>query len=256
MRKKSIFLTIVAVTGVSVAQGQVLPIPQAHKDAQALTILAQAQSQLGAAGSIQDSQAEGTITLPGGRTGSIVLKSKGASLRHETTVDGDTTVSVVANGRGRTTHQGKQRKLPDWVTAYQRSLHIPALSRIVDAVRANSNLTYLGLEDVGGSPAHRIKLTSLPSNPGDSPEVEAIISEFQVFLDAKTLLPVKTITYDFAPDIIENRSTVETYYSDFRVVQGIVVPFRITRMVNAQKQMEIVLNNIRFNVGLSDVDFQ
>ena len=46
------------------------------------------------------------------------------------------------------------------------------------------------------------------------------------------------------------------YYSDYRSVQGLMVPYQITRYVSGDKMCDISFSSASFNVGLSDDDFQ
>ncbi len=77
-----------------------------------------------------------------------------------------------------------------------------------------------------------------------------------MFIDAQSLLLVKTLSFDFSPEVIENRSPVETYYNDYRPESGLLVPHTLTRYVAGQKFCEITITSVQFNVGLSDTDFQ
>jgi hypothetical protein len=83
-----------------------------------------------------------------------------------------------------------------------------------------------------------------------------MISEFHVFIDQASHLVVKSISYQFSPDAIENRSSVETYYDDYRLVQGVLLPYHSIRYVAGQKDSEISLKSITLNVGIPDSDFQ
>lgn len=227
---------------------------QPRRDAQALAILAQAQSQV-AATPAQDSVAEGTITWGDGRSGTIRLKTKGTSrFRYETTVSSLTTVYVVNGRRGQVDSDGTRHKAPLWVTAYQKPQHIPVLSRLGDFQKANMNVDLVGTVDVNGRPAYQIRFTALPTD-NTPPEIEEMISDYTVFLDSQSLLPVKTLSYDYSPEIIQNRTLVETYFSDYRFVDGVPVAHRVTRFIRGEKVMETVLSDVRLNVGLSDAEF-
>jgi hypothetical protein len=227
-----------------------------QRDAQAVALLAQSQAVVGAAAGAQDSYAEGTFTRSDGTQGTIVIKTKGLSmLRHEITVNGQQSSHVVNQGKGYAVRGGKKGDLPLWMTLYQRAEHIPALSLLTEFQSPNFKVSYVGVEDVAGRPAHHIRLWALPTD--DTPaRVEEIISEFHLFVDAQTLLVVKTRTYDFSPEAIENRTAVDTYYADYRPVAGLLIPFHVTRYLTKQTYTEIIFSTVRLNVGLSDSEFQ
>jgi len=212
---------------------------------------------MGSAGqAVQDSVANGTLTFSDGRNGTITLKSKGTDrFRNEARLPGDESLMIVVAGRGHVVQASQTRPLPIWMTSYLRPNHIPVLSRISDSAKPNTKVLYIGLEDVNGQLAHHVRLSNLPAS-GKRADLEEIISEFHVFVDAQTHLLVKTLSYDFSPVILENRTPVETYFSDYRSVSGVQVPFRITRYIRGTRDSEIVLTYIQFNVGLPDTDFQ
>ena len=238
-----------------------IPIPVAaqqppQRDPQAMAVLTQALSVMGSAATVQDAVAQGIITYADGRTATITLKNKGADrIRHEVSLDSGLHVMVVSGGRGHVTEGGVTRRLPLWVTGYQRSPHIPALSRMADFAQPNTKVIYVGSESVGGRPAHHIRLSTLPKDKTPT-DVEEMISEFHVFIDVQTHLLIKTISFDFSPEIIENRSVAETLYSDYRSVGGLLVPFHSTRYVAGHKFCDITLTDVSLNVGLPDADFQ
>ena len=228
-----------------------------QRDPQALALLAQSMAaNLGSSGPVHDTVANGTITWPDGSTGTITLKTKGPDwLRSEVSGRGTDTVSVVRAGRGHATRNGTRSNLPRWATAYQRATHIPGFSRLGDFAKSQINAIYVGLEDVSGRPAHHLRMFASPTDQTPA-EIEEIISDIHLFLDAQSLLIVKTLSYDYSPDVIENRTLVETYFEDYRSIGGLAVPHRITRFVHGQEHLRINLTNVRLNPGLPDSEFQ
>ena len=230
---------------------------QPRRDTQALAILAQSYAVMAPqGGGVQDALLAGNIVRADGTTGSMTIKSKGVDrLRHEISLGGRQFVYVLNGGRGYALRGGTRHGLPLWVTAYQRSEHIPPFSRLIDFLRPNMNVVYVGLEDVGGRQAHHIRLSALPTD-GTPARIEELISEFHVFVDAQSMLVVKTQSFLFSPAAIENRSPVDTYYSEYRSVAGLLVPYRVTRYVSRQRESDITLTSVQLNVGLSDSEFQ
>jgi hypothetical protein len=228
-----------------------------QRDPIAVNILAKTQAALTAASiSVQDALLQGTYTDAAGNTGTITTKCKGSALlRNELSLNGISYIAISNNGRGQATQDGKTQKLPLWTTQYLRPEEVPAFWRLADFTLPTTNVIYLGLEQVNGSSAYHIKLTSLPTD-GTPPDIEAIISEFHVFIDSQTGLVLKTWSYDFSPVIIENRTLVETYFGDYRQINGVVIPFHTVRFVAGQKFNEIVLSFAQVNSGVSDAEFQ
>lgn len=206
--------------------------------------------------SVQDVVVEGKVDWADGSTGTITIKAKGRDrLRHEVALPNGFITYAIGEGKGFSLRDGKRQQLPLWVTAYQRLEFIPFLSRLADYNRSDTKVTYLGTEEVDGRRAHHIRLSALPKE-GSPAEIEELISEFHAFVDTQSLLVVKTQGFLFSPEAIENRSPVETYFSDFRVVNGLLIPHRFVRFISGQKDAEITLTSVRFNLGLSDSEFE
>ena len=239
-----------------------------QQDPQAATIMRGSLSSMGAASysqgtlqttsgaAVQDSQAKGTISFGDGSSGDITIKTKGLGLlRHDIKTNGDQITSVTNGNSGHVVQGGNKTDLPLWIIKYQRAGHIPVLSRMAEYAQANTNLTYVGLETVAGASVHHIRISSLPTD--DTPaDLEDLISEFHVFVDVNSLLPVKTLSFALSPQAMQNRAPIETYYSDYRPVGGILVPFHVTSYLRGQKLADIVLSSVELNVGLSVNDFQ
>jgi hypothetical protein len=223
------------------------------RDPQSLTLLAQCKAAMGGA-SILDTYATGTITStdPNGPTGTIVAQTKGSKMRNDI-ASGSGQLSFAANGStGWSVRQGKKSNAPYAATAYYRPEYAPALACIIDPLRPKMNIKYVGLEQVGTASAYHIQFNVSPAGPDDS---ETLVSDFHVFLDQKTLLVVKTSNFIFDPIALENRSTWETYYSDYRPVNGALVPFHVEHFLSGQKVTDVVFTHVEINKGISDAIF-
>jgi hypothetical protein len=190
---------------------------------------------------IQGTTAQGTIT-ENGQSGSIVIKTMGQSVRYEVSLPNEQFVTVFANGRAVRTQDGKSHPLPQWSATYYRPWHMPLLSRMADIVSTGIQYQFVGTETVSGRPAWHIQIWSTPTD-GSSADLTKTISEFHVFVDQATAHPVKLITYDFSPDAMENRTPVETYFSDYRNISGALIPFHMTRYASGSLQADIVLSS-------------
>jgi hypothetical protein len=250
-------LLLIANSSVGIPQTQTTTTTAAQRDSQAVSILTKTQAALTVpTTSVQDVLLQGTYTDAAGNTGTITTKCKGSALlRNDLSLNGVSYTAISNNGRGQATQDGKTQKLPLWTTQYLRPEGVPVFWRPADFALPTTNVSYIGLEQVNGSSAHHIKLTSLPTD-GTSPDIEAIISEFHVFIDSQTGLVLKTWSYDFSPVIIENRTLVETYFGDYRQISGVMIPFHTVRFVAGQKFNEVVLSSAQVNSGLSDAEFQ
>jgi hypothetical protein len=119
----------------------------------------------------------------------------------------------------------------------------PALSRFFLASAQDTHLKNVGPKDLDGRLVQQVKLTAVASDAKQQ-TLEDSSSEFRVFIDPESQFVVKIESFLLAPDTPTNRTLVETYYSDYRRVNGVAVPFRISRSLAGQKDSEIVFNQV------------
>jgi hypothetical protein len=91
-----------------------------------------------------------------------------------------------------------------------------------------------GIEDVDGKPAYKVVLTPKTGKP------------IAQFFDKTSHLQVKEVMTQKSP---MGEIDLETYYSDYKKVDGILMPFTLTQKVAGQ-QIEIKLTEIKQNVDL------
>jgi hypothetical protein len=238
----SIFLFSIGTT----AQNQTPePISKEENRARALVTVSAALSTMGNPDRIaKHSVAKGTISFADGSKGTLSLESYGPrDIQSSVVVNGETLGLSSSEGRGQSTRNGKTSTLPSWITEYQGPEHIPALSRLSLSGNPNVNTEHVGVETLNGNSVHHVKLTAVAADE-TSQKLEEHNSEFHAFIDEKTNLVVKINSYIFSPDTVTNRSLVETYYTDYRTVNGIAVPFHIVRNISGQKDSEIDLNEV------------
>lgn len=225
-------------------------------DPQALALITQSlTAMVRSATALQDSVTQGTIVWADGTTGTITVKTKGPyRLRHDIRTPLKQLSYVINGGDGFGLRDGTRFSLPLWVTAYQRAEHAPILALAADLNRPNVRITYLGVENVADRPAHHIYIYALPTDD-TAPETERLISEFHVYVDSQTLLVAKTQGFLFSPEAIQNRSVVETYYSDYRQLDDFLFPVHLTRFIDGNKDSEIVFSSVQVNAGVADTEF-
>jgi zinc protease len=103
-----------------------------------------------------------------------------------------------------------------------------------------SKVECVGIEDVDGKPAYKIVLTPKSGKP---------VTEFY---DKTTHLIVKETSTSATPD---GEVTVDSLPTDFKVVDGVLIPFTITQKVLNQ-EIVLKLSEIKHNVDLAADAFQ
>jgi len=76
-------------------------------------------------------------------------------------------------------------------------------------------------------------------------------SAVTLYIDSKTFLPVKK-TFSWRDPTDKQRNIEDEVYDNYRLVQGIMTPFDITRFYNGDMSNQRFLTSVEYNKGLSD----
>jgi hypothetical protein len=227
----------------------------ATRDAQAITVISQSLAAMGIiATPTLETVAQGNFTDRTGAVFSLTIETAGTDRLR---VNLGTNHSFVTNGGSGFTidQQGVRHKLPYWTTKYRRPEHLPSLSSLSDYLDLNLQLQYVGLEMINGSSAHHIRLSRVPVDSSPA-SVEDGISEYHVWIDATSFLVVETRSFYFSPETPQNRTPVETYFTNYQQQGGAMIPFHITSYISGQQDSDIVITGINLNASIPDSDFQ
>lgn len=75
-----------------------------------------------------------------------------------------------------------------------------------------------------------------------------------LYIDTETHLPVKT-TYSWRDPTDKERNIESQVYDAYRMVQGVMTPFSLTRFYNGDMSNQRFLNTVAYNTGLKDALF-
>ena len=103
----------------------------------------------------------------------------------------------------------------------------------------NVHLTYLGIDTINGKPAYKILLKSSSLNWIHYYDVKSFLK----VMDEKPVKAVKGVYIQ------------ETWYSDYKPVDGILFPFKIKQKLGKQ-EMEFSVTSIKINTGITDEEFK
>lgn len=229
--------------------------PTVQRDPQVLAILNRCAAAMGASGNELSVVAQGEMTLSReSASHSVVIKTRGPRLFRQDQ-SGSTGVEtwVVKNGAGFRSRGNQRENLSSHATRYFRPDHLPAFSCIPDL--SKFDVTLEGTEQVLDRPVYHLKLVARSSDPRTR-NLEAILSEYHVFIDQQRFLVLKTSTFVFSPNVIQNRSTWETFYGDYRNIGGVLVPFHIENYLSGRKLRDIVFSDVQVGVSLSNAEFE
>ena len=114
---------------------------------------------------------------------------------------------------------------------------------LLSYVNKGYEISYEGEEMVNEKPAHKL-LVQLPEE-----------NTTQVFLDSETFLEVKIIQSGSNPQTGE-QGEVATYSSDYREIEGIMIPHKISAEFNGQPMQELQIESVKINMPIDDSIFE
>jgi hypothetical protein len=266
MRRSRCFsLLVVSLSVLSVsasAQQQTQQTTTPTRDPQAVSLLSNALTAMGGQGvaAIQDTVIKGTVTLPGGADptiGNVTITTKGTSMVRTDAEGGGKNSSVIFNN-------GREMRQLDkgWQTApsananHKRFEHLPALMLAYEVVRNELSAEYVGEESIEGRSVQHVRLKRV-SNRGDAlDETLTRNSQIDAYVDTQTHLITK-ISYLLLSEIDWRRGfPMEIYFDDYRVVNGVVVPFHQRTFFEGKAVNEFRVTSVAFNQGTPDSKFE
>jgi hypothetical protein len=249
---------------ISLGQQTGSPPLTVQRDPQGIAILTQTLSAAGGIQTIsplQDYSAAGNITYYWARKevqGSVVVKGRGTNqFRLDATLQAGVRSWAVSNGAGFV-------KEPDGATKpifYQNTVNFGSLTfpfPCLVAVLEDSSISvsYVGLETKEGQPVQHVQTKKIfPSNI-DPRGVFSKLTTRDFFVDPTTFRIVSTLDMVHPDDAYTIDHPHEMFFSDYRSTNGALVPFSMTETVSGQRTYTLQLNQISFNTGLSDSDFE
>jgi hypothetical protein len=234
-------------------------VREGRRDSQAVALLQQCWVAMGSPGSDTTVSAVGRMTspYPDDPVTAVRLMSKGYSnTRWELDGPAGQHTLLFNNGTGRSIRATTEKPIPTAQARYNRQEHFPALLCAGEGSRLGMDVVYVGLEKVGATPVHHVRVSAATQGQSKlADRIEEVISELDIFLDANSFVVLKTSRYAFSPDAIENRSLLETYYSNYKRVNGILAPFTITNFLAGQKLSDTNFDSVELNSPISDTVF-
>jgi hypothetical protein len=177
------------------------------------------------------------------------------NLRTETTIKG--TQRTVANSAGvavRYENGEREGAVPLWISAFQRQDLLPTVSIAKDLQDDSVSIEYLGTEDYAGRKVHHIRFWS--TRLGEiEPDVVEQLSSFHVYIDAETLLVLKTSRRVSAVDTYTNYSILENRYDDYVEQAGVLLPRKIDQFMAGARVSQITVLGVE-RAELNAADFK
>jgi hypothetical protein len=235
-----------------------------RRDPQALLVLQQCLSAAGgstALSAIQDVTGTGSITYfwAGQQVqGTVTVRDRGTGqFRLDANLSAGTRSWAVSNGDGSLKDtDGTTSDIPFHNAMSLGGLTFPFLAIATAAQNASTSVLDLGLVTADGRQARQIRVQqNLPS----ATELQRTFSKLATkdfFVDATSfqLLKIQDVTHP--PKNFTEDYSHEIYFSDYRTVNGVLVPFGISEKIAGQQTWVVQLTQVTFNNNPSDLDFQ
>lgn len=106
-----------------------------------------------------------------------------------------------------------------------------------------------GLITLNGKSVHDVEITQLAPNNQDRGSFFAKYHTSELFIDSVSFQIVMT------QDMLPKDTVHQIWYSNYTPVSGVLVPFSIEEQMGGQQVRDIHLNQITFNNGLQDSNF-
>ncbi|HWZ99071.1 MAG TPA: hypothetical protein VN025_15035 [Candidatus Dormibacteraeota bacterium] len=246
------------------AQSQPTRNGEASRDAQAIAILAKCIRATGgesAVKKVKNFNATGTIIhYWGGKEvkGSTTMQARGSDeFRMDSNVTQGTRSIVI--GRGKSTindPNGKSREVPFHNSMNMGALTLPFLPLLEAQEEATTSVLFMGQVSVDGHQAYQIRIIRSFAAQGDNEGILSRLSTKDFFIDSISFLPISArwMTHpfdDYLQDIPQ-----QMLFSDFRAVEGVLVPFAVTETIHGQKTWAFQAETVKLNSELSQSVFE
>ena len=254
MRFRRVALPVVIFTLAIPIGAQVAP----QRDPQAVAVLNQTLAVTGWASPPNDVVAQATVTQFKGDervVQTVTWKARGPyALRIEVDAP-DGRVTTVRNGsRGILTRGTQSGRLTGHAAATMHSIQFPFYPVMAAASEPSAQTTFRGTESVNGEEAHVIELRSR-ENPDNSDSPISQTGRFVLYISTGTLLPLKLDYVRLGGDNSNVVLRCSRLFSDYRRVDGILIPFHQSDLIRGQKVAEIQFTQVQLNPGVSSTEF-
>jgi hypothetical protein len=115
---------------------------------------------------------------------------------------------------------------------------------------------YVGRETRGDATVEHLSISQVfPLLPTGQSNPLQPLSQIEIYLDSSTLLPT-AVAFATHPDNNELLDIpIEISYSDYRLINGVQVPFHVQRFLNNGLVLDLQFQNVTFNSGLTPSQF-
>jgi hypothetical protein len=249
-RPACFFLSLLVFVSAAVAQDP------PRRDPEAIAVIEKAVASMGgtaAAASVTDTIVTGTIAPASGsavKGGGFTWKTSGSNFRYEVQSGTSSLVLVSGQDGAAVTRNGTSSALSPHMAQASPPLHLPGLilARVLDS--KDYTVILVGKDEVNGVAATKIRISL------DTDLISSLVTPQDWYFDMATGLPLRV--ENRLPDQRhpENYATAAEEFSDFRIVSGLLAPFRIKTYEEGKFLAEAAIAAVVFNSGVALTEFR
>lgn len=252
-----LLLVVVILLSSSIAGAQ--PAPQ--RDSQALSLIQSLHSAMGGPllAAVRDTTAIADVrTVNGDGTTTVqrvTFKTYGQyGVRIETDTAQGQSIFVTDGHKAAVRLPGSEpQRRPRRSLGAIRVPHLPLLSILSDLSEATVKVEYLGLKKSGDGNFHHVRIQGALRPEDGLGEFDAPV---EVFIDPTTHLPAKIFYSLRAQDDLRVTIPVELRFSDYRSLNRLLVPFRVSYLIGKKLLAEYSFLSFAVNQGGQPSDFE
>jgi hypothetical protein len=236
----------------------------AIQNPQAVVLATQALTALTGPTQVSDITLTGTATHTAGsdvQTGNITLKALGNQASRFDLVLTPGTCSEIRNASGGTPQgswiapNGVSHAMAYHNTLTDAAWFAPQLTVLSQISNPNLIVSYIGPETRVGAAVQHLHFAFQSASADPTGFFFQGLTAEEVYLDASTFLPA-AITFSAHPDNDANTNIpVEIHFSNYQLVQGAQVPFRIQKFMNGTLFLDLTIQTAVLNSGLTNSAF-
>ncbi len=235
-----------------------VPAQPPPRDPRAVVLLQQSYVTMGGV-LPRDSLATGTVTLVEGSTtanGTVRLLTRGLdqNLEEIQTLQGRRAI-VHSRGRAQEQRGGATKEFSLELVSSSQPANFPLVLLAAILNNPDSGFQYVGIETLSGVQAHHLRVWNTFYS---HPEFQSLaqFSPKDLWLDVSSGLFRKAAYSQRAARGAVGPTRVEIFFLEYRIVAGVLYPFRIEKSLNGTPWASITIATVNLNSGLSDADFQ
>ena len=238
--------------------------PPPQRDPQGLAVLKQAIAAAGgsnALGSVQDFTASGSITYFWADQqveGSVMLRGRGTNeFRLDANLPQGTRSWPVSKGEGSLLEAtGARSSIPFSNSWNLGSLSAPHLGMLAALSDTSMSVVLVGQTAVANKQVYDVRLQKSFTLTEDLTGELSRWTSKDYLIDSENFMLMATQDVENSNDAPWQSFKHQVLFSDYRAVNGVILPFLIIETINGQQTWKVQITSITLNTGLTDSAFR